>query len=346
MKVGIVGLEFAGKKSLFSLLTGIEEGQTFSNKKEVGVVNVPDERIDYLTDFYQSKKKVYSQIEFDLIPSIKKESQETNKALIEAKEVDLFALVLRQFKNDNVFHPFDKIDLKHDYEVIKNEFILADMILVENRLERIEKQLKAKREDHLLKEKELLISLKQVLDEGQLLNSVELKEEEKRLIKGFQLLSQKPMFIIINCDEDQIKNDFNQFDECRTMNISVQIEKEIAQLAEDEKDEFLKSLGLKESSLNRLIKFAYNFADLISFITAGEKETHSWTIHNGTNAQGAAGAIHTDFEKGFIRAEVIHYNDLKEAGSEAEAKKRGLYRLEGKEYIVKDGDIIIFRFNV
>ncbi|MBU1078424.1 MAG: YchF family ATPase [Spirochaetes bacterium] len=346
MKAGIVGLEFAGKKSLFSLLTGIGEDHPSGKKKEIAAINVPDDRVDFLTRLYDSKKKVYSQIEFDLIPSIKKESKDTNQALIEAKEVDLFAVVLRQFKDENVFHPLESIDLVRDFDIIKNEFILADLIQIENRLERIEKQLKTIKKDLLIKEKDLLIRLKEKLEAGIFLNKVEINEDESRLVRGFKMLTLKPIFIIINCDEDKLNDRFDLFEDHKTINISVKIENEIQQLEEEERKEFFHSLNIEEASLDRLIKFTYNYADLLSYLTAGEKETHSWTIQNGMTASQAAGVIHSDFEKGFIRAEVIHFDDLKKAGSEAEAKKQGLYRLEGKDYIVKDGDVIIFRFNV
>ncbi len=346
MRVGIIGLEFSGKKSLFSLLTGIKEDYSGFNKKDIGTINVPDERVDFLNDLYNSKKKVYSQIEFNLIPSIKKDTKETNKALIEAKEVDLFAVILRQFKDENVFHPLDSLDMERDFNIIKNELILADLMLIENRIERIEQQLKSSKQDLLIKEKNLLFELKEKLESGIFINKILINEDEQRFIKGFKLLTQKPIFIIVNCDEDKLNQNFNYFEDFHTLNMSVKIESEIQQLDDEERKEFLTTLNLNESSLNRLIKFAYNYADLISFFTAGEKETHSWTVKKGSSAPESAGAIHSDFEKGFIRAEIIHFNDLKTAGSEAEAKKKGLYRLEGKEYIVRDGDVIIFRFNV
>ena len=191
-----------------------------------------------------------------------------------------------------------------------------------------------------------MLKLKDSLEKGILLNQVNIDKDSFRYIQSFTLLTTKPIFAIINCDDDKLTQDFTLKDGTKCLNISVKIEQEIQDLAENEKKDFLASLGLAESSLNRVIKFAYNFGNLISFLTAGEKEARSWTIKNGTNAQTAAGVIHTDIERGFIRAEVIHFDDFKKAGSESEAKKFGFYRLEGKEYIVKDGDIIFFRFNV
>ena len=346
MKVGIIGLEFSGKKSLFRLLTGIKQEHFSADKREIGVINVPDQRIDYVAQFYNSTKTVYSQIEFDLISSIKKDSEETKKALMEAKEVDMFGLVIRQFKDENVFHPFDSIDINRDFNIIKDELVLADLLLIETRLERIEKQLKIQKKDQLIKEKELLLRIKTPLEAGTFLKDTELNEDESKIISGFQLLTLKPVFIIVNCEEEKLNEDFKFPDKFKSINISVKIENEIQQLSESERGEFLDSLGLKESCLNRLIKFAYDYGELISFFTATEKEAHSWTIISGTSALHAAGVIHSDFEKGFIRAEVVHFDDLKKAGSEAEAKKQGLHRLEGKDYIVKDGDVILFRFNV
>lgn len=338
MKVGIIGLESSGKKSLFRLLTG--------GDGEIGTVNVPDERVKALTEMHQSKKTVFSQIEFDLISSIKKDSEETKKALMEAREVDMFAMVIRQFTDPNVFHPLEAIDLKRDLNILREEMLLTDMLLIETRIKKIDKLLKARSEGILQREKELLLKMKAFLDEGKFLVNMDINLEEELIVRGFKLLTLMPVFIIINCDEDKLKDDFGLSDIFPSMNMSVKIESEIQQLDETERKEFLDSLGLEDSGLNRMIKFAYGFGDLIAFLTTAETETHSWTIKNGYTARKSAGTIHTDFEKGFIRAEVIHYDDLIKAGSESEAKKQGLYRLEGKEYIVKDGDVILFRFNV
>ncbi len=346
MKVGLIGLEFAGKKTLFNLLTGKKSDTHSINKEEVATVNVPDERIEFLEKFYNSKKKIYSQIEFHLLPSIKKESKETQKALTEAKEVDMFGVVLRAFHDDNVFHPYNRVDPALDYEIIKNELIFADLFLIETRLERLEKQMRAKKEEHLLKEKEILLKFKEQLENNEFLNKVKLREDELKIVRGFQFLTLKPIFTIINCDDTDLNKEFNIDKDIKGINISIKIESEIAELDEEERKIFLEDLGIKESSLNRLIRFTYDYGNLISFFTAGEKEIHSWQIKKGTTAVKAAGVIHSDFEKGFIRAEVISFEDLKKAGSEAAAKKEGLYRLEGKDYIVQDGDIIIFRFNI
>jgi ribosome-binding ATPase len=343
MKVGIVGMEYAGKKSLFSLLTGVKDENLM---RKVGTVNVPDERVDSLSDFYKSKKKVYSQIEFNMVPSIKKSSDDTKKTLADAKLMDMFGLVVRQFKDENVFHPDGKPDVLRDYDTVKNELIFADLYLVETRLDRIDKELRSEKKDLLLKEKEILESFKASLEKGLYLNSLKIEEEKMKIVRSLNFLTMKPIFVIVNCDEGKVNEEFAFQDGVKSITVSAKIENEIQQLDENSKKEFLGALGLKEPSLNRLIKFAYSYGSLITFFTAGEKDSHAWTVKQGTPALRAAGAIHTDIEKGFIRAEIVHYDDLIRAGSEAEAKRQGLYRLEGKEYIIKDGDIAVFRFNI
>ncbi|MHB9155451.1 MAG: DUF933 domain-containing protein [Endomicrobiales bacterium] len=346
MNVGIIGLEYAGKKSLFSLLTGIKGEGYARGKEEIGVIDVPDERIDHLARYYKTEKKVYSKIEFHLIPSLKKEAEEKSKALIEAREVDMFAIVLRQFSDESVFHPLGTVDVLRDYAAVKDELIFADLYLVETRLERLEKQLKSKKTDLQVKERDLMLKLRDWLEKSVFLNAVPLDADSARLIRSLPFLTLKPIFVVVNVDEDKLGAGFSFPDGVKSINIAIKIESEIQQLDENGRKEFLETLGLKETSLNRLIQFAYRYGDLISFITAGVQESHSWTIKNGATAHKAAGVIHSDIEKGFIRAEIISYDDFVKAGSEAEAKKLGLYRLEGKEYIVKDGDIIEFRFNI
>lgn len=346
MKVGIIGLESSGKRSLFSLLTGIKKEEYGQSKERIGVIDVPDDRIDYLVQYYKSKKTVYSKIEFCLMPSLKKGSDENSKTLLEAKESDMFAIVLRQFADENVFHPSGTVDLIRDYNAIKDELIFADLYLVQTRLDRIEKQLKTKKTEQIIAEQNLLLTLKEQLEKGNFLNKITISENDLKQIKSLCFLTLKPVFAVVNCDEARLGAGFDFPDGARSINVSTKIEDEIQQLDEKSKSEFLGTLGLKEAPLDRMIRFAYEYGDMISFLTAGEKESHSWTIKNGSNALKAAGAIHSDIEKGFIRAEVVNFEDFKKAGSESEAKKQGLYRLEGKEYIVKDGDMIEFRFNV
>jgi len=346
MKVGIIGLEYAGKKSLFSLLTGIKKDGYQQAGQEIGIVNVPDERIDYLAEFYSTKKITYSKIEFYLIPSLKKDSQERRKALLEAKEMDMFAVIVRQFNDDNVFHPEGKIDFKRDYSIVKDELIFADLFFVDTRVERLENSMKSKKTDLSVKELELMKKIKVHLESGNYLNTYKFTVDELKFIRTYNLVTINPVFAVINCDEDKINTEFEIDNAVKAINMSIKIENEIQQLDVPAKKEFMDTLGIKESSLNRLIKFAYNYGDLISFITAGPSEVHSWTIKNGTTALKSAGVIHSDLERGFIRAEIVNFEDLKSAGSEAKAKETAKYHLEGKEYIVKDGDILDIRFNV
>ncbi|OGS27840.1 MAG: hypothetical protein A2297_06680 [Elusimicrobia bacterium RIFOXYB2_FULL_48_7] len=358
MKVGIIGLEYAGKKGLFALLTGIKKPDGYQQtREEIGIVDVPDERIDYLAKFYNTEKKTYSKIEFSLLPSIEKGDKALDggvpagagKALLEAKEVDMFAVVVRQFADSNVFHPLGGVDIVRDYQIIKDELIFADLFMVETRIERIEKQSKTKNAAQIEKEKSLMVKLKANLEKGVFLNKVALSQDELKEIKSLSFLTLRPIFVVVNCDEDKLHENFDFADkenEIKSINISIKIEGEVQQLDEKSKAEFLETMSLTETSLNRLIKFSYNFGNLISFLTAGPKEVRSWTIRKGSNAVKAAGTIHSDMEKGFIRAEMISFEDLKKVGSEAEAKKLAYYRLEGKEYVVQDGDIADIRFNI
>jgi hypothetical protein len=350
MKVGITGLEYSGRKSLFALLAASnKEGS--AARSEVVTVNVPDERIDFLADFYKAPKIVYSKIEFLLLgngAAAGGQAREDGSPVFskDAAAIDMFGIVVRQFSDPSVFHPLETIDPVRDYSKIKDELVLSDLMIAETRLDRIEKQLRLKDDAQLLREKAALEKAKASLESGACLNRLVLSEEEKKAISTLPFMSVKPIFVIVNCDEASVSNDFHFPDGVKSINISVKIEHEIQLLPQEERTEFLKSLGLKETSLGRIIKFAYSYGDLISFITAGPKESHSWTIKNGSTSLKAAGTIHSDLEKGFIRAEVIGFEDLKNAGSEAEAKKQALYKLHGKDYIIRDGDIIEIRFNI
>jgi ribosome-binding ATPase len=346
MKVGIVGLEFSGRKTIFGLLTGIKKDGYSAGREEIGVVDVPDERIEELAKYYNPKKKTFTKIEFNLLPPVKKGSDEKNNVISQSKDVDMFAVIVRDFKDENVFHPEDSVSPVRDFGTIKDEFVLADLMLVETRLDRLQKQLKTKATDQGTKEKALMEKLKSSLENGIFIKNIELDADSRKIINNLSFVTTKPIFAVVNCDEDKLKNGFNFTDGVQSVNISAKMEAEIQELDAAAKKEFLSSLGIEETSLNRLIRSAYQYGNLISFLTAGADEVRSWTITAGSTAQKAAGAIHSDIEKGFIRAEVVSFEDFVKSGSEAEAKKLGLYRLEGKEYIVKDGDIIEFRFNV
>ena len=339
MNVGILGLKNSGKKSLFHLLTNIKD-------HNIGTSILQDERLDFIYNLYKPAKKTNIHIQFILIPDITKDSEQTKKALINAKDCDILLFLVRAFKDENVYHPFESIDPKRDLEFILNEIIFYDFYTIETRLEKIEKQLKAKKEDLLLKEKDVLLKLKTAIENKKFLSYNDFQESEIKILSGFKFLSLKPSFVVINCDENELKKEFKLTENLKEINISVKIEDEILQLNENESLEYLKLIGMEQPALERVIRTAFESGDYITFFTVNDKEAKAWAIKKGLTALKAAGVIHSDFEKGFIKAEVINFDDLKKAGSEHNARVKGLFRLEGKDYIVKDGDIIKFKFNI
>lgn len=365
LKCGIVGLPNVGKSTLFNALTSSQNAEAANYPfctidPNVGSVIVPDERMDKLVEMYNPKKVIPSSIEFvdiaGLVKGASKGEGLGNQFLSHIREVNAIIHIVRCFDNDNVIHVHDKVDPKDDIEIIETELILRDMDTVEKRLEKNEK-LKRTGDKKIILENEILAKLKEHFATGRLAKYfVEtLNDEEKEIVRGLQLLTDKPFLYVANVDENnangnkysEIVKEIAAKENASFMILSVQIESEISQLdTREEKKEFLKELGLNESGLDRLIKEAYSLLGLITFFTAGEKEVHSWTIPNGFTAPQAAGEIHTDFEKGFIRAEIMRYKDLIELGSEPAVKEKGLLKIEGKEYIMGDGDIVHFRFNV
>jgi len=345
MKVGIIGFEYAGRRSLFSLLTGIPYQTVCRQEGCVGAVSVPDQRVDRLAQMYASRKKTYTQVVFSLLPPVRVDSAENRAAIAEARDVDLFAIVVRSFTDASVFHPRGTVDPVRDFEGVRSEMLFADLYLAETRLERIAKQERVKPGEVNQLEKKTLLQFKEHLEGGGMLNTLTVDEAALRSVRSLQFLTLRPVFVVINSDEGDTTAT-PMPGGVHTICMPVKIEAEIQQLPEHERREFMDSLGITESSLDRLVRFAYQAGDLQTFITAGEKETRSWTIRRGATALEAAGTIHSDFEKGFIRAEVVAFDDLIAAGSETEAKKRGLYRLEGRDYVVRDGDVMLFRFNV
>lgn len=361
MKIGIVGLPNVGKSTLFNSMT--KAGAESANypfctiEPNVGMVTVPDKRLEVLSKMFSSKKIVPTYIEFvdiaGLVKGASKGEGLGNKFLSHIREVDSIVEVVRCFEDENVVHVDGSVDPVRDVEIINLELIYADLDTIAKRKGKVEKNLKA--DKSYLKEFELLERIENVLEEGNPARSINLNEEEELMIKEMQLLTRKPIIYVANIDEESIgiKNDmvekleeYAKTENAKVIPLSVKIEEEISSLNDDEKKEMLEAMGLEESGLDKLIVASYDILGLMSFLTAGEMETRAWTIKKGTKAPEAAGKIHSDIQRGFIKAEIVSYDDLVEAGSMVKAREKGLVRMEGKDYIMQEGDIVEFRFNV
>jgi len=353
MKVGLVGFAGSGKTTIFNTLTGLTAevgGYGAKEKANVGVIKVPDSRVGELATLYNPKKQTFAEISFVDVAGPQADQAERNESGLDAKlvqhmrDVEALVHVVRAFDNPMLLQDADPV---RDIRAFDDELVLTDLVQIENRLQRLKKEKGKEREE------ELMHKLKTALEEERPLRDLDLANEELTLMAGFRFLSLKPLLVLLNLDESQAASgppaEVTAIAEAKNIDVMAmagKAEMEIAQLEPDEQREFLSDLGIKEPARDRFIRAAYARLDLISFLTAGEDECRAWSIRRGTFAQRAAGTIHSDIERGFIRAEVVRCEDLIALGSEAKCREQGKLRLEGKEYVVQDGDVINFRFNV
>lgn len=361
MKIAITGLANSGKTTIFNALTGQNlETTTYATvaaEPHLGVVKVPDGRIDKLSEIYKPKKITYATVEYvDYIGLTKGDMEQNRKVFDLVKDADALVHVVRAFQDESVPHPLGAVDPLRDAQTIELEMIFGDLELVEKRLERMEHGMqRGKKPDE--SEKKLLLKCKALLESEKPLRDADFSEEDRKAMRHLQFMSIKPEVIVLNVNEQEVNSETtkNMVSDlqalfkgrlAKVLSMCGKIEMEIAQLSPEEAKAFLDDLGIQEPALNKLIRVSYDLLGLISFLTYGEDEVRAWTIEKGMNAQKAAGKIHSDIERGFIRAEIVSYADFIAHGSLNAAREKGLFRLEGKTYEVKDGDMINFRFNV
>ncbi len=355
MKTAIIGLPMVGKTSLFTILTGVhQETKIGSTSARTGVAKVPDSRLDALGRLFEPPKVTYATVEYVDMPAISKENLRDASYLASLRVVDAFAHVLRLFADETVPHEKGSVDPIRDLEDVETELILSDLVVVEKRLERLEKDRKKIKNPELDREYDLLIRCKAALEENQPLRQLTIDADDEKRIRGFQFLSQKPVLYVLNLGEEEAGKLHAREEEFRqgplagrahtaASAVCGKIEAELSELPREEQRDYLASYGLEESGLERLISATYALLGLMSFLTAGEDECRAWTIPMNSTAVKAAGAIHSDFEKKFIRAEVVNWKSLVDLGGYPGAREKGQLRLEGKEYIVKDGDVLVIR---
>lgn len=359
MKIAIIGISNSGKSTIFNILTqsDIATGAFSTGKStpNVAVIKVPDERVEQLNDIFCPQKKTPAEIYFEDFVGISKDGSKKKETLFseQVKQADALVHVCRVFEDDAIPHPSDRIDGLRDAEYLELELILSDLILVETKIERLSKELTRKKTAEIVAEYELMLKLKTHLESEKPIREVVLTDEEQKIIKGYCFLSQKPIILLANIGEDQLLNPptaaLEKFAQDKNIEFQVlcgKIEMEISQMEPSEQQEFLKEFGITKGARNVFIRKAYEVLGLISFFTVGEDEVRAWTITKGTDAVNAAGVIHSDLQRGFIRAETINYDEFIKLGTLAKAREKGLLRQEGKSYIVQDGDIINIKFNV
>ena len=355
MKTAIIGLPMVGKTSLFTILTGVHESTRVGlMEARVGVTKVPDTRLEALAALFSPPKVTYATVEYLDFPAVSKESLRNPSYLAGLRNVDALAHVLRVFQDESVPHEHGTVDPVRDADELETELILSDLVVVEKRMERVDKDRKKQKSPELDKEAELLVRCKEMLESNKPLRDLELSAEDEKRIRGFMFLSQKPMLYVLNLGEEDAARLREREEEFRTgplagrpqtavSAVCGKIEAELAELPPEEAADYLASYGLKEPGLQRLITATYSLLGLMSFLTAGDTECRAWTISKNSKAPQAAGAIHTDFEQKFIRAEVVNWKDLIDNNGYPGVRDKGMLRLEGKEYIVKDGDVLVIR---